>query len=101
MSNMKAILLLQTRIVYTETAFAEMVLWQLPQPLAGSLHLFKYRLAFVVNGTCVLRYDNEAGKGDHRHFGDAETAYAYTTPEALIADFQNDIKRWNDENGHS
>lgn len=97
---MKAKLLLQTRIVHAENAFAELVLWHLPQPLAGSKHTFKYRLAFVVDGTCVLRYDNEAGKGDHRHYGPTETAYAYTTPEALIADFQNDIARWNHENRH-
>ncbi len=101
MSNMKALLLLQTRIVYAENAFADLVLWQLPQPLVGSAHPFKYRLAFVGNGMCVLRYDNESGEGDHRHCGCAETAYAYTTPEALIADFQNDIERWNHENRHS
>lgn len=27
----------------------------------------KYSLARVADGACVLRYDNEAGKGDHRH----------------------------------
>jgi len=35
--------------------------------LAGSVHSFKYRLAHVVRGVCVLRDDNEAGRGDHRH----------------------------------
>jgi len=61
---MKAVQLARTRIVYSETAFAELVLWQVPQPIAGSAHFFKYRLAYVVRGECVLRYDNEAGKGD-------------------------------------
>lgn len=96
---MKATELFRRRIVYAEDAFAEMVLWQLPQPLAGSKHAFKYRLAYVVNGECVLRYDNEAGKGDHRHFGSRESRYAFSTPEKLIADFRRDIARWNDENG--
>lgn len=92
---------MRTRIVYSGTAFAELVLWRLPQPLAGSAHEFKYRLAYVVNAQCVVRYDNEAGKGDHRHFGAAQTGYAFSTPERLIADFQTDIARWNDENSGS
>jgi hypothetical protein len=95
---MKAVQLVRTRITYSETVFAELVLWRLPKPAAGSAHAFKYRLAYVVRGVCVLRYDNEAGKGDHRHFGGNERAYDFTTPEQLIADFQQDIKRWNHEN---
>ena len=98
---MKAVPLLRTRIVYADAAFAELTLWQVPKPLAGSAHRFKYRLAYVVSGVCVLRYDNEDGKGDHRHFGGRESAYAFKSPERLIADFQRDISRWNHENGNS
>jgi len=95
---MKAIALLRTRVVHSETAFAELVLWRLPKPAAGSAHGFKYRLAYVVNGVCVVRYDNETGKGDHRHFDGEETAYVFSTPDRLIADFERDIERWNHEN---
>ena len=99
LSNMKAVeLLLSTRIVYSGSAFAELILWRLPKPLEGSWHEFKYRLAYVVRGKCVLRYDNEAGKGDHRHINAKERAYVFTTPDQLIADFQHDIARWNHEN---
>lgn len=98
---MQAVQLVRTRIVYSETAFAELVLWQVPKPVAGSVHRFKYRLAYVVNGMCVVRYDNETGKGDHRHFGNKESAYRFTTPDQLIADFQYDIARWNRENRDS
>jgi len=97
---MNAALIAKTRIVYAENAFAELVLWKVAEPVRGSLHSFKYRLAYVVNGSCVVRYDNEAGKGDHRHFGDAESSYSFRTPEALLADFEQDIARWNHENGH-
>lgn len=100
-SNMKAIQLICTRIIYSESAFAELVLWRLPKPLDGSLHDFKYRLGCVVRGECVLRYDNETGKGDHRHVDGKENAYMFTTPEQLITDFQNDIERWNHENLNS
>jgi hypothetical protein len=54
-----------------------------------------------VSGVCVLRYDNEDGKGDHRHFHGRQSAYAFTTPEKLLADFQRDISRWNHENRDS
>lgn len=95
---MKAVELVRTRIAYSETAFAELVLWRLPRSLAGSVHQFKYRLAYVVDGVCVVRYDNEAGKGDHRHYGNKESSCKFSTPEKLIGDFQNDIARWNREN---
>lgn len=100
-SNMKAVQLVRTRITYSASAFAELVLWQLSEPVAGSAHSFKYRLAYVVDGVCVLRYDNEVGKGDHRHFAGKERAYIFKTPDNLIADFQRDIARWNRENRDS
>lgn len=95
---MKATLVARARIVYAENAFAELVLWKVPLPVAGSTHAFKYRLAYVVNGVCVLRYDNEVGKGDHRYFGGKESDYSFTTPEALLAAFERDIARWSREN---
>lgn len=98
---MKAVQLVGTRIVYSKSAFAELVLWRLPKSLEGSEHAFKYRLAYVVCGECVLRYDNEVGKGDHRHFGKKQRLYAFTTPDQLIADFLKDIARWNHENSNS
>ncbi|MGK2924762.1 MAG: toxin-antitoxin system TumE family protein [Lysobacterales bacterium] len=98
---MKAIELLRTRIVFSQSAFAELVLWKVPNSVRGSVHEFKYRLAYVVDGLCVVRYDNEAGKGDHRHFGEKESTYTFQTPEQLIADFERDIARWNRENRNS
>jgi hypothetical protein len=98
---MKAAELFRQRIIHAENKFAELVLWCLPQPLSGSANSFKYRLAYVVNEECVLRYDNEAGKGDHRHWGDKEFHYSFSTPENLLADFQRDIERWNHENSDS
>ena len=97
---MKAVLLLRTRIAYSETAFAELVLWQVPKPMAGSTHRYKYRLAYVVDGVCVVRYDNEVGKGDHRHIDGKERAYTFKPPDKRTADFQRDIARWKHENRH-
>ncbi len=91
---MNAELMLNERHVVSEDAFVEMVVWRLPLPVAGSQHSFKYRLALVVNGLCVLRYDNEHGKGDHKHVGENSIPYIFTTPQALLADFWNDADSW-------
>jgi hypothetical protein len=101
LSNMKAVELVRTRIAYSASAFAELALWQVPKPVAGSGHRFKCRLVYVVGGVCVVRYDNEGGKGDHRHVEGKESSYVFTTPDQLIADFQRDIARWNRENRNS
>ena len=92
-NNMKAVLLEKTRRVINETAFFEVVLWHLPELVPGSVHSFKYRLALVIEGECVLRYDNERGKGDHRHMAGHEDAIEFTTLEALFDAFQADMKR--------
>ncbi len=94
---MKAAELFRCRISFSESAFAELVLWQLPARLPGSTHLYKYRLAYVVDGLGVLRYDNEAGKGDHRHFRGRRARYAFETVEKLLTAFQRDIERINRE----
>ncbi len=95
---MQATELVRTRIAYSEAAFADLVLWRVPSPVRGSAHAFKYRLVYVANGVCVLRYDNDDGKGDHRHFGGKQSAYAFESPDKLRDDFQRDIARWNREN---
>ena len=41
-----------------------------------------------------MRYDNEAGKGDHRHLLGTEGNYEFTSPRKLAADFFDDIKRY-------
>jgi len=61
----------------------------------GSIHRLKYRLALVADSVCVLRYDNEAGKGDHRHIGRVAKLYKFVDPETLLVDFWNDVEAWS------
>jgi hypothetical protein len=91
---MKAELLLRTRLILSKTAFVEIVVWRVPEPVRGSRHGFKYRLALVSEEVCVLRYDNEAGKGDHKHVGGREMPFAFTTLEHLQEDFWADVEAW-------
>jgi hypothetical protein len=92
MSNMPAELLLDERHILGEAAFAELVVWRVPAPVRGSQHEFRYRLALVVDGGCILRYDNEAGKGDHRHVREKEHEYGFKSVEQLLDDFSNDVE---------
>ncbi len=94
---MKAERLLHRRIVLSDTAFVELVLWRVPEPVPPCRHSFKYRLAFVSEGICHIRYDNERGKGDHRHVGATEEPYDFSDPGQLIHDFEQDVRRWRDE----
>ena len=94
LSNMKARELFNRRVAVTEQAFAELVLWEVPEPVSGRAHCYKYRLAFVVAGECVLRYDNESGKGDHKHVRGKEVKYRFVSVDKLVADFFEDVRRW-------
>lgn len=94
---MKAELLLRERQQLTVDTFVELRIWRLPQPTRGSVHEYKYSLAYIVAGECALRYDNKAGKGDHKHLGAVEAAYHFTTPSQLLADFWLDVDQWRPE----
>lgn len=91
---MRASLLLKERRVLGEDRFADVTIWRLPKPLPGSAHAFKYRLALVVDEVCVLRFDNETGKGDHKHVGERQVPYAFASLEQLVADFWHDVEKW-------
>lgn len=88
----KADLLLRERLELAEDLFVEIVIWRVPEHVRGSEHDFKYRLALIENGECILRYDNEAGKGDHKHIGAAEVPYSFRGLDGLQADFWNDVE---------
>ena len=77
--------------------FAEVVIWEVPRPVPDSSHRFKYRLALVAQGECVLRFDNEAGKGGHIHDAGIERAYEFTSIDGLIEDFWREVSRWTNE----
>ena len=88
-----AVLLFHQRIEYADGAIVEMTLWRVPSPVPPSAHCLKYSLFYGCPGLREIGYDNEQGKGDRRHFLDAETAYAFSTAEQLMADLWSDVHR--------
>lgn len=90
---MPAELIQKERFDLADDRFIDLAVWKLPAPLPGSAHPYKYRLALVVKDICVLRYDNEAGKGDHKHLGSREIPYQFTDLKRLTQDFWADVSR--------
>ena len=95
---MNAKLILRSREVFAGV-LVEMVAWLLPAPISGCSHYYKYRFyAGLLGGACLIRYDNERGKGDHRHFEVEEEAYSFTTLNNLRIDFEREFRQWKKEN---
>jgi len=78
-------------------ALVEMVIWELPRPSADRPHRIKYRLYCGKDGKCLVRYDNETGKGDHVHYGERESRYAFQDWEQPLVDFLADVARLTGE----
>lgn len=87
----KARLIFRDRQTLEDGAIVEMRIWQVPEPVPPAAHRFKYSLFYGYPGRRVVGYDNERGKGDHKHLEEAQTAYRFTTVEALVADFLADV----------
>jgi len=75
----------------------EIVIWRVPKPVAPSEHPYKYRLVFIRDGKRVIGYDNERGKGDHRHSGKTEMPYRFIDEAQLLDDFWQDVKEIKNE----
>ena len=89
-----AVLEFREYLPFRGDARAELVAWRVPSPVQGSAHNYKYRFALIVGDVCVMRFDNEAGKGDHRHVGNREFAYDFRGLERARDDFLVSAREW-------
>jgi hypothetical protein len=79
---------------FEDGTIMEVVIWKVPSNKERP-HGLKYRLHFgKLDGTCIIRYDNEKGKGDHRHIGNKEAPYRFVSTDKLLADFRADIHKY-------
>jgi hypothetical protein len=95
MQYMKATLIAKAKEVRDDGSIVEIVIWELPAPVLPCTHEYKYRLYYGTNGICIIRYDNERGKGDHCHRGGQEEVYVFTTIDQLLLDFEQDVNQWS------
>lgn len=97
MRHMKAVLEFHDKQELPDGSIVEMTIWSVPKPVRGSRHRVKYSLFYGFPGERLVGYDNEAGKGDHRHVEGRESAYRFSTAEQLMADFLADVRRLRGE----
>lgn len=88
---MKAAKLFSMKQVY-RGGIVEMVIWKLPEADSERPHGLKYRLVYVRDSERLVGYDNEQGKGDHRHYGGREEPYRFTDIDGLLSDFWSDVR---------
>lgn len=90
---MKATRIFYDKAVLPDGAVVEMVIWQLSQITAERLHGLKYSLFYGRDGQRIVGYDNELGKGDHKHIFDVQTCYQFVSIEQMVADLLADVER--------
>lgn len=88
----KATLIYRFEQDYDDGAMVRMVIWKVPAPVPPVAHPYKYRLVYLEEGKRVLGFDNERGKGDHRHSGKKEMPYEFIDVETLVNDFVTAVK---------
>jgi hypothetical protein len=97
-ANMASRKIVGTKADFPEGTILEMVAWELDQPVPGSRHRYKYRFFFGVPGKRLIGYDNERGKGDHRHIGGSEEPFEFISLDQVILDFRRAVERWREAN---
>jgi hypothetical protein len=90
---MKAALLIHERVLFEDGFLIEIKVWRVPEPVLPSGHGLKYSLFYGRGGIRIVGYDNERGKGDHRHYKQREQPYKFVSIEKLLADFKADVEK--------
>ena len=88
----EAKLVVRLRRVLDDGALLSFVVWEVPEPVPPSAHWFKYSLFYGFPGERIVGYDNERGKGDHKHIRGVEVPYTFVSIDQLMADFMADVE---------
>jgi hypothetical protein len=84
--------MIRRRTDFEDGSFTQMVVWRVPQPVPPSEHPFKYSFVYIERGVRVLGFDNERGKGDHRHIGDIEEPITFASIKDLVSRFLSEVE---------
>jgi len=94
---MKAQRIFYDKAVFPDGAILEMTIRQLPRASIQRPHGLKYSLFYGRDGLRIVGYDDESGKGDHKHIRETETSYRFVNVEKMVADFLADVERTRGE----
>ena len=89
---MPSVLIENRKLLLANGAIVQIRIWRLDRVTTERPHGLKYSLFYGRPGIRIVGYDNERGKGDHRHYRDREESYAFTSFERLLADFWSDVR---------
>ena len=87
----KARLLINRKVIYDDGGILQIRIWYVPSPVMASQHGYKYSLFYGRDGLRLVSYDNERGKGDHKHVREYEAPYTFTDLDRMIDDFMADV----------
>jgi len=90
-------LVFHQKVVHEDGSIVEVKIWQVPKSVRSPDGV-KYFFYLVKGGKVLVGYDNHHPKGHHRHYGDRQEPYPFTSIEQLAHDFNEDRKRCQHEN---
>ena len=86
-----AVLLYYKKEITIEGDLIKMKIWKINKSKDFPYGL-KYSLVYIHNGKRILGYDNERGKGDHKHYFGKEEKYNFIDIDILSYDFVDEVK---------
>jgi hypothetical protein len=95
----KAELIVSARNEYVDGTLLAIRVWLVSSPVPPASHRFKYSFYYGRKGARLVLFDNERGKGDHKHIREVETPYVFESVEKLTADFMEAVRAIQDEEG--
>ncbi|PWC33274.1 DUF6516 family protein [Azospirillum sp. TSO35-2] len=87
----KAVLLLSRKTIYDDGSIVQVRVWSVTAPVPPSEHRYKYSLFYGRAGERIVGYDNEKGKGDHKHIRGQQSPVAFESIDQLIDQFFTDV----------
>jgi hypothetical protein len=63
-----------------------------PEPVPPTTHGYKYSLFYGRPGQRLVGFDNERGKGDHKHVLGIEAPYVFRSIAQLLQDFRAEVE---------
>ncbi len=88
---MPAELLLHRKQVTSDNEIVEFKIWKVPKDVDFPEGI-RYSMGYIHNGKRVLGYDNERGKGHHKHKLGKEEKVQFVSWQMLLNQFLEELK---------
>jgi hypothetical protein len=86
-------LLLDEKTIFEDGSIIQLRIWAVPEPVHPATHRYKYSLFYGLPGRRLVGFDNERGKGDHKHVAGVEVGYEFVSIAQLLRDFRAEVEK--------